>query len=326
VKIAVLFGAGASYGAGAVVPHPPPLGGDLFDALQRAYEDTWGSEFTPEEIAVFREDFERGMSNLWANQGTRMQRLLIDMALYFTRFRLAGANCYSLLLDLLFDARRDIGVVFATLNYECLLEEATFRAGASVHSLWRVMPGHGGRRVVRILKPHGSCNYLAPMTRNIKDSTMADVGVAYFASEVPDPSDLEIVSIDEVIDIYATNGLTIPPAISLYEPTKHSPVGGGLIQKVREDWAALVAEADVVLSIGARPVEQDGHIWDAIIESSNAPVWFVGGQDEDYGRRAWQLGDRMHYLGFTFKQSLASIGERLDNLSPDKSLWLPGSS
>src|SRR5881396_1415673 len=33
----ILFGAGASYGSGAVHPEPPPLGDQLFDLLARAF-------------------------------------------------------------------------------------------------------------------------------------------------------------------------------------------------------------------------------------------------------------------------------------------------
>jgi hypothetical protein len=39
----VLFGAGASYGAGGIVPDSPPLGWDLYDRLCRCYPDSWGA-------------------------------------------------------------------------------------------------------------------------------------------------------------------------------------------------------------------------------------------------------------------------------------------
>lgn len=320
MNIAVLFGAGASYGAGPVSPHEPPLGGQLFEALKSAYPDSWGSLLDPEKNATFQEDFEHGMAMLWADQGDSAQRLIIDMALYFTRFRLAGPNFYSALLSTLFRQGSDHRVIFATLNYDCLFEQAVTKAGLSIRSLWRVVGT--GQSALQLLKLHGSCNYLSPMTRNMKNVRLGPVGVAYIDSEVPGPSDLEIVPQDEVLEIYTQAGGTLPPAISLYEPTKHSPVGGGLIQKVREEWAALVPEADVESSIGARPVAQDEHIW-APIQMSDAQVWFVGGRDADYGRRAWALGDRMTYLGFTFEESIPMIRDKLDSPPPDKKLWTP---
>ena len=42
--IVILFGAGASYGAGHVLPQVPPLGPNLYDALAAQYPDKWGSE------------------------------------------------------------------------------------------------------------------------------------------------------------------------------------------------------------------------------------------------------------------------------------------
>jgi hypothetical protein len=40
--IVILFGAGASYGAGHVLPQVPPLGPNLYDALAAQYPDKWG--------------------------------------------------------------------------------------------------------------------------------------------------------------------------------------------------------------------------------------------------------------------------------------------
>jgi hypothetical protein len=43
VNIAVLIGAGASFGAGGIAPHRPPLGAELFDRLQKEFPDSWVS-------------------------------------------------------------------------------------------------------------------------------------------------------------------------------------------------------------------------------------------------------------------------------------------
>jgi hypothetical protein len=42
--IVILFGAGASYGAGHVLPQAPPLGANLYDALAAQYPKEWGPE------------------------------------------------------------------------------------------------------------------------------------------------------------------------------------------------------------------------------------------------------------------------------------------
>src|SRR5439155_1677733 len=98
-RLAVLFGAGASKGAGAVAPHPPPLGGELYDALVETFPDSWGALVTDEEDAALRGEppFEPGMDMIWRASDERAQRLVIDMALYFTDFRppADASDCYS---------------------------------------------------------------------------------------------------------------------------------------------------------------------------------------------------------------------------------------
>lgn len=43
MSIIVLFGAGASYGAGSVLPSIPPLGSSLYQELSSMFPATWGS-------------------------------------------------------------------------------------------------------------------------------------------------------------------------------------------------------------------------------------------------------------------------------------------
>ena len=172
MDIAVLFGAGASFGAGNVFPDAPPLGRDLFDHLQRAYPESWGSLLHDDEVATFRDDFEQGFVLLWGKQGeSRAQRLIIDMALFFTRFTLVGPNAYSRLLHLLLAGGTN-RVCFCTLNYECLLEQAISETGLSVFSLGRQIGTNSTG--LHVLKPHGSCNYLSPMTRNMTNVRMGN--------------------------------------------------------------------------------------------------------------------------------------------------------
>src|SRR5215813_3940810 len=62
--IVILFGAGASYGAGHVLPQATPLGPDLYDALAVHYPREWGSESHLGKMwgTQFRTDFERTLS------------------------------------------------------------------------------------------------------------------------------------------------------------------------------------------------------------------------------------------------------------------------
>lgn len=60
--IVILFGAGASYGAGHVLPEAPPLGEKLYNALATQYPNEWGSGSQLGKWAdKFRHDFEQTM-------------------------------------------------------------------------------------------------------------------------------------------------------------------------------------------------------------------------------------------------------------------------
>ena len=57
-SVVILFGAGASYGAGNVLPYPPPLGRDLYDKLSDEFPATWGPDSRLGRFAdAFRRDF-----------------------------------------------------------------------------------------------------------------------------------------------------------------------------------------------------------------------------------------------------------------------------
>lgn len=133
---------------------------------------------------------------------------------------------------------------------------------------------------------------------------------------------LAVVDPDQVGSLYP-DPPSMPPAISIYEPEKSSPVGSEVIQTVRDNWREVASSADLVICIGARPVKQDSHIWDPIIESK-ADVWFVGGKDSDFGRLAWTLGDRMTHLADYFDDGVPEIQRGLS--MPPPTLWIPPSA
>jgi hypothetical protein len=62
--IVILFGAGASFGAGHVLPAAPPLGLALYDALATQYPNVWGPDSHPGKMwgDKLRRDFERAMA------------------------------------------------------------------------------------------------------------------------------------------------------------------------------------------------------------------------------------------------------------------------
>ena len=88
----VLFGAGASYGAGDIMPYNPPLGHQLFEALARYSPHTWGSlhDDVSKQFKL-NSNFEPGMRAIWERSDQarpELPNLLRDMAHYLSQFRL----------------------------------------------------------------------------------------------------------------------------------------------------------------------------------------------------------------------------------------------
>src|SRR3989449_1395692 len=159
VPLVFLFGAGASHGAIGVKPDLPPLGCDLYDRLAKQFPNTWGAASQFAGVAdKFKKDFEAAMEQ-YCNEhsATAVVSALIDMARYFATFYPDGTDLDSkLLLEL--QARSLLAhTVFSSFNYDCVFEKAASRL-RSIDSA-PVVPGD-----VRVIKPHGSCNFLTSET------------------------------------------------------------------------------------------------------------------------------------------------------------------
>lgn len=187
---AVLFGAGASFGAGDISPHPPLLGSQLYDCLIEAYPSTWGTLVQPDEDAALRDPeipLEKGMGLIWERNDTRAQLLITDLAVYFTRFEPAGGtDCYACLLRTLGLRNVLSRTSFASLNYDCIFELAAGEQGLSVN----YEGTRRARRELPLVKPHGSCNFVMQgLSTNIEMTNVRVSGArAYFESPIEPPS------------------------------------------------------------------------------------------------------------------------------------------
>ena len=120
--IVFLFGAGASYGAGDILPESPPLGLQLFGELARIYPGSWGA--LPGDVHdALSANFEIGMAMVYERLSPAIPQLMREMAVYFVQFRPAtGRTLYCRLIDFLESVPLLDRVLFSTLNYDCVLE------------------------------------------------------------------------------------------------------------------------------------------------------------------------------------------------------------
>lgn len=153
MTLTFLFGAGASAGAGSILPERPPLGAELFKELRRLCPRTWGS-LSASMATDLELDFEAGMGRVAEEMSVVVPSLMRDMAVYFIQFRSIGrGSLYDRLIRDLEERGLLGSAVFSTLNYECILEYALLEAGLQIDYF-----GNSGIGVQQILKLHGSCN------------------------------------------------------------------------------------------------------------------------------------------------------------------------
>jgi hypothetical protein len=260
----VLFGAGASFGSGSVVPTPPPLGAGLFPVLHRLYA-SWRS--IPDDAAkLFVPNFEAGMAAVTEKYSMAIAPLMQDMAIFFAAFGMRPEDD-NLYLRLLRDtaARKDL--IWSTLNYECLLEIA---GSILTHPINYFAEPTDSSKELPVWKLHGSCNFKVT-------GLEATRGVS-FGGGVVFGGGIHPMNPGEVRAHY--KGTTaLYPAMALYAKGKPIAMSPAPIQDAQKRWAERVRSADKVLLIGVRPNADDAHLWDPLKET-DAAIAYVGGKSE----------------------------------------------
>jgi len=260
--IVFLFGAGASYGAGGVLPEQPPLGCQLYSILERIYPGSWGG--LPVEIReVFKSDFEHGMQLVHDRVGGAIPSLMREMAVYFVQFRPHDrATLYCRLIEDLHKNGLLERVLFSTLNYECLLEFSLLHHG---HGIAYFDEGTGNQ--VPVWKLHGSCNIFS-------HGVQAGPGIAYGTGVVWEGGIEAFLDSNLVIQRCLVE-TALAPVMCLYMHGKPLSVSPAAIHGQQKAWAERVDAASVVVSIGVRPLTGDDHIWKPLA-STSAQLYFIG--------------------------------------------------
>lgn len=293
MRYAFLVGAGASYGAGKLVPRPPPLGCDLYKELASRFPRSWGN-LPWQYAALLRRDFELGMQQIWDGRLEWVQELMIDTACYFSEFDPSSdkSDCYSRLVTAIAQGKLVERVAFATLNYECALDIAASRAGLKI--AYAAVPPSKDK--LMIWKLHGACNLLPAA----QIYTMRISAKSIFDGPV------EPVDLPTVRKRYQVEGLAVPPVMSVYMPEKPTQTVSRFLTQVRQQWADWVKEVAVVALIGVRPNLIESYVWQPVLDCQ-AEVWYVGGKDGDYHQLQDYLGGRLKYLAPRFDQAIDQI-------------------
>jgi hypothetical protein len=304
ISIALLVGAGATYGAGEnVFLKDPPLGKDLYKVLTATYPLTWGKHANP-WAQQFEENFEMGMVLLCRANLPSFASLLIDAGDYFAGFHPTIPNEYgeyTRLIRILNKHQLISRTTVASLNYERMIEEAAFFEGLTVFC----EPVLDRTKRLVVLKPHGGWNFIYA-TPGVNVQGLVSVGSQHIY-------DGPVRRVDEHLEAalsWRTSG--IPSAMSLFAPGKHSPVAPEYIQERRTDWASAARSASLIICIGVHPNPQDEHIWEPI-KDSKADVWYIGGESpfRPYEDFQFQLGPRFSHLASTFDVGNSVLQKKL---------------
>lgn len=294
--IVFLFGAGASYGAGAILPESPPLGPQLYEALAISYPGSWGS--LPGEVReTFKQDFESGMQLIYDQYELAIPALMREMAVYFIQFRpYERSSLYCRLVSDLYSCGLLERVLFSTLNYECVLEYSLAGQGHDIAYF-----DEGAVQDVPVWKLHGSCNMFL--------KGIMGMGITYGQqASIDGPAEAFLDQESVIKRCLVENDLA--PIMCLYMKGKPINISPSIIKQVREEWTRMVEKAKAVVCIGVRPLPEDEHIWQPL-SAIQAPIYFIGDKEAlESWRNSYRAGFT-DYIGAKFGEAYNTLIRRL---------------
>lgn len=292
----VLLGAGASFGSKDVVPYPPPLGNGNAGLFARLEERSPLAASLPSDLrGHFRRNFEGGMGEYYEYADGDIMQFQRELAAYLAEFQPGPSNEYRKLLEAV-NVRR---VVFSSLNYDLLFEASAASVGlATLYDVDRM------RNAVRLLKPHGSCNFWPDipvgMFRGFRSARNG-------AGDVDAP--VQVLNRDQAIQRCASDD-SFAPAIAMYAEGKSVRVCAPFVALQQEKWRQVVMTASQIFISGVRVHQVDKHIWEPLAASDARVVYFGLGSDRDEFQSWRDKHDRSnaHYVegDFTFARKMMS--------------------
>lgn len=257
----VLLGAGASHGSEPAGYATPPLGDGLFEKL--ASRPGIASKLPNKTKKLFK-DFEQGMADFAISNSGDIQQFQREMAYYLAEFSPSPNSLFFRILEI-FDRKE---TVFASLNYDLLLEEAMeacgYRPCYDLELLYKR---------IRLIKPHGSSNFWYDLPgysfRNIR---VVNCGIALSAPVTP-RTRTETLALCQTDDSFA-------PAMSMYAKGKEVKTCPDFVIQQQALFEEACSKVKEIYIIGVRVVPEDAHVWGPLMKSSAHLTYFGRGNDE----------------------------------------------
>lgn len=297
---AIIFGAGASFGSGPVIPKPPPMTNDLLNALERLFPTVWGA--LPEgQRALLRKDFEAGMREIGHKNPHDLPPLQRSMASFFFGFVPGEGNLYRNLARRI-KAKAWPGALIS-LNYERLLELSLAVEGVS--PFIGSPPDNGPS--VELCLPHGCCHIFCESVRG----TARGISLSGTAVSTRGPVKT-VTSPGEYAKRIREDAF--PPVMSYFDPAKLTTSGVNFIEEQRARYNTIVKGAKVVAIIGIRVRPNDKHLWEALA-LTHAQVVYSSGKDRGRDFAEWARDNRKgkasavlySYFGEGFEEICARV-------------------
>jgi hypothetical protein len=290
-----LFGAGASHWNPDAHPFPPPPGFKLFSALQQ--QGGVASTIDAQLAELFEQDFEQGMARFYVERPLDVPAMMREMARYFVQFVPGPRNYYSQLVDQV--ALSGAPVVFATTNYDMLIEHSIARRGLGVR--YHELPVPTNR--LSVLKIHGSCNFLPDYQGAQFDNVS---GLFTEGSAILETPITPVTSEAEVLEFVHTDN-SFAPAMAMYIRGKHVLHCPSYVMNQQQHFHAACEAAERIIVIGLRVTEADTHIWDTLARS---PAWlgYVGPDSAEFLNWGAKIGrSKFAHYADTFAEALPRL-------------------
>jgi len=209
-------------------------------------------------------DFEEGMAKLAQSRSGDIQQFQREMAGYLAEFTPSPNSLYRKLLTK-FDRKE---TVFASLNYDLLLEEAMEASGYHPAYGLELLYKH-----IRLLKPHGSSNFWYDLPgSSFRSIRIEGCGTALVAPVRP-RTRVESLELCRQDDSFA-------PAMSLYAKGKEVKTCPDFVVEQQQLFAEACSKVENVYIIGVRVVPADSHVWEPLKHSPAHVTYFGGEQDQ----------------------------------------------